>query len=119
MTASKPRRTRAQVEQLERQIYDVLAADNPQSVRHVFYRLTDPRLPEPVEKTEHGYQQIVHRMSGMRRRGDLPYGWVSGRHTARVSRRDLPGCGGIPAGDGRHVPGRSVARSGGACRSVG
>ena len=77
MTTPKPRRTRAQIAQLERQIYDVLATDNPQSVRHVFYRMTDPRLPEPVDKTEQGYEQVGRRMSAMRRRGDLPYGWVS------------------------------------------
>jgi hypothetical protein len=32
---------------LARQIYEVLAADHPQSVRHLFYRMTDPRLEEP------------------------------------------------------------------------
>jgi hypothetical protein len=32
----------------------VLAADHPQSVRHCFYRMTDPRLPEPVEKSDRG-----------------------------------------------------------------
>jgi hypothetical protein len=49
------RRTKAQTAQLEAQIFDVLAQDHPQSVRHVFYRMTDPRLPEPVLKTERGY----------------------------------------------------------------
>ena len=46
------RRTKAQVEQLERQIFEILESDHPQSVRHVFYRLPDPRLPEPVAKTD-------------------------------------------------------------------
>jgi hypothetical protein len=71
------RRTRAQVEQLEQQIYDVLGADHPQSVRHVFYRMTDPRLPEPVDKTERGYDQIVNRLTIMRRNGVIPYGWIT------------------------------------------
>ena len=71
------RRTAEQVEQLERQIYEVLALDRPQSVRHVFYRLTDPRLPEPVDKTEAGYRQVQQRLSVMRRAGRIPYGWIT------------------------------------------
>ena len=71
------RRTLAQVEQLERQIVEVLEQDNPQSVRHVFYRMTDPRLPEPVEKTEAGYRQVQQRLALMRRSGHIPYGWIT------------------------------------------
>ena len=72
----RERRTREQTEQLERQILDVLTLDHPQSVRHVFYRLTDPRLPEPVEKTELGYRQVQQRIALMREAGRLPYGWI-------------------------------------------
>lgn len=71
------RRTRAEVDQLDEQIMDVLRADHPQSVRHVFYRMTDPRLPEPVEKTEHGYAQVQGRIAKLRRTGGLPYSWIS------------------------------------------
>ena len=71
------RRTRAQVEQLQGQIMDVLRGDHPQSVRHVFYRMTNPRLPEPVEKTDQGYVQVQHQITKMRRNGDLPYGWIA------------------------------------------
>ena len=38
------RRTNKQIRQIDQQIIEVLAEDNPQSVRHVFYRMTDPRL---------------------------------------------------------------------------
>ena len=51
----RQRMTKAAVEQLERQIFEVLEQDNPQSVRHVFYRMTDPRLPVAIPKTEAGY----------------------------------------------------------------
>jgi urate oxidase len=44
------RRTKQQIEQLQKQIYEVLYQDHPQSVRHIFYRMTNPRLLEPVEK---------------------------------------------------------------------
>lgn len=73
----RTRRTKAEVEQLERQIVEVLAADHPQSVRHVFYRLTDPRLPVPIEKSEKGYCQLQHRCTVMRREGKLPYSWFA------------------------------------------
>jgi hypothetical protein len=71
------RRTKTQVEQLERQIYQVLAEDHPQSIRHVFYRMTNPRLPEPIEKTDRGYAQVQDRMTKMRRSGELPYNWIT------------------------------------------
>ena len=77
MTARRHRRTRAKIEQLERQIYEVLAADYPQSIRHVFYRMTDPTLPEPVEKEEAGYRQIQERLTKMRRSGAIPYNWIT------------------------------------------
>lgn len=71
------RRTQAEVEQLEEQILAVLQEDHPQSVRHVFYRMTDPRLDEPVVKSDRGYAQVQDRMTKMRRAGRIPYGWVS------------------------------------------
>jgi hypothetical protein len=58
-------------------ILEVLAADHPQSVRHVFYRMTDPRLPEPVEKSDKGYRHVQHRVTELRRSGRLPYGWIT------------------------------------------
>ena len=71
------RRTACQVHRLEQQILDVLHEDHPQSVRHVFYRMTDPRLPEPVEKSDRGYRVVQNRLTLMRREGVVPYGWVS------------------------------------------
>ena len=76
-TIKRQRRTKAAVEQLERQIRDVLAEDHPQSVRHVFYRMTDPRLPEPVEKSDRGYRHVQNRVVEMRRSGAIPYGWIT------------------------------------------
>jgi hypothetical protein len=76
-TIKRERRTKARVEQLDQQIIDVLQEDHPQSVRHVFYRMTDPRLPEPVEKTDLGYRHVQRRVLDLRRSGRLPYGWIS------------------------------------------
>lgn len=76
-TLKRDRRTKARIEQLDWQILAVLEEDHPQSVRHVFYRMTDPRLPEPVEKSDRGYRHVQARCVELRRRGTLPYGWIS------------------------------------------
>jgi hypothetical protein len=76
-TIKRIRRTSAQVAMLDSQIVDVLADDHPQSVRHVYYRMTDPRLPEPVEKTDAGYRTVQNRCLLLRRSGAVPYGWIS------------------------------------------
>ena len=73
----RDRRTAARVEQLEEQILEVLHSDRPQSVRHLFYRMTDPRLPEPVEKSERGYRHVQHRVTQMRRTGLIRYNWIT------------------------------------------
>jgi hypothetical protein len=39
--------------------------------------MTNPRLPEPVEKTDQGYAQVQDRIVKMRRAGTLPYGWIT------------------------------------------
>jgi hypothetical protein len=76
-TLKRERRTNAQVAQLDSQILAVLAEDHPQSVRHVFYRMTDPRLPAPVPKTDRGYRHVQDRMVKLRRAGRLPFGWIA------------------------------------------
>ncbi|WP_312284073.1 hypothetical protein [Candidatus Igneacidithiobacillus taiwanensis] len=73
----KRRRTRAQLEQLDAQILAALQADHPQSVRHLFYLMTDPRLPEPVEKSDRGYRHVQYRVTELRRAGRLDYSWIS------------------------------------------
>ncbi|QRZ13738.1 hypothetical protein JWJ88_03480 [Paracoccus methylovorus] len=86
-TLKRVRRSAAAIGQLDRQIIDVLTSDHPQSVRHVFYRMTDPRLPEPVEKSDRGYRHVQDRVKKLRRSGRLPYGWIAdatrrGYHTS-------------------------------------
>lgn len=76
-TLKRNRRTKAQQEQLDQQIIAVLKEDHPQSVRHVFYRMTDPRLPESVEKSDRGYRHVQARCVALRRDGRVPYGWFA------------------------------------------
>ena len=73
----RKRRTRAELDALDAQIVAVLEADNPQSVRHCFYRLTDPTGPVSVEKSEQGYEAVVRRCTALRRSGRLPYRWLT------------------------------------------
>lgn len=71
------RRTSAQLDELDEQIIAVLREDHPQSVRHVFYRMTDPRLPTSVEKSVKGYRHVQERCVKLRRSGRLPYEWIA------------------------------------------
>lgn len=73
----RERRTRDRIDQLDAQIIAVLREDHPQSVRHVFYRMTDPRLPEPIEKSDRGYRHVQDRCVKLRRSGAIPYGWIA------------------------------------------
>ena len=73
----RTRRTASQTGQLDAQIIAVLKEDHPQSVRHVFYRMTDPRLPEPVEKSDRGYRHVQARCVALRRSGAIPYGYFA------------------------------------------
>ena len=76
-TLKRNRRTDAQIAQLDQQIIDVLTEDHPQSVRHVFYRMTDPRLPEPVEKSDRGYRHVQARCVALRRSKKVHYNWFA------------------------------------------
>lgn len=73
----RKRRTKAQLEQLDNQIYAALKNDHPQSVRHIYYLMTDPRLLECVPKTDEGYNQVQDRCVKLRRSGRIPYEWVA------------------------------------------
>lgn len=76
-TIKRDRRSKARMEQLDEQIIGVLSQDHPQSVRHVFYRMTDPRLPEPVEKSDRGYRHVQSRCVALRRAGHIPFSWIA------------------------------------------
>ena len=93
MVAPRNRPTKLQQATLDDQILDVLGEDHPQSVRHCFYRLTDPRLAQPVPKTEHGYRRVQRRCLALRRNGRIPYGWISDatRRGYHVDTFDGPG----------------------------
>jgi hypothetical protein len=76
-TIKRDRRTRDRVAQLDRQIADVFIIDHSQSVPHIFYRMTNPRLIEPVEKSESGYRHTQYRSVALRRACVISYGWIT------------------------------------------
>lgn len=76
-TIKRIRRTAAQVAQLDAQIIEALKHDHPQSVRHVFYLMTNSRLPEPVEKSDRGYRHVQARCVALRRSKQVRYDWFS------------------------------------------
>ena len=85
MTASL-RRTKARMDQLRRQLHALLEAEHPQSVRQVFFRMTDPGLPEPVARSFGGYITVQRLLVRMRREGVVPRDWLV--TDTRARRRD-------------------------------
>ncbi len=89
--ANKRKRcTNIELETLDNQIVNALIEVNPQSVRHVFYLMTDPRLAFPVPKTEKGYKLVQRRLIDLRRNGRVDYGCITdstrrGYHTNTFS----------------------------------
>jgi hypothetical protein len=71
----RSRRTKAAVTSIRDAIREVLEADNPQTVRHVFYALT---VRGVIKKAEIEYQRTVIRLLvEMREAGEVPFGWIA------------------------------------------
>lgn len=69
----RTRRTKAQVAALKANIYDVLVADHPQTVRQLFYRLV---VSGCVLKTEAAYNTIQRMSVEMRDADEIPVPWI-------------------------------------------
>jgi hypothetical protein len=79
----RSRRTKAEIESIRREIYQILADEHPQTVRQVYYQLVSRGA---IEKTDNEYNNTVVRlMTQMRRDRDLPFSWVA--DSTRVIRR--------------------------------
>jgi hypothetical protein len=62
------------MEQREEDLYDIVAAMEPMTVRQAFYQATVRGL---IDKTEQGYKKIQRVLADMRRDGRLPYSWIA------------------------------------------
>jgi hypothetical protein len=69
------RRTKAEITRIRETIEDILAQDNPQTVRQVFYALT---VRGVIKKAEIEYQRTVIRLlTDMRESGIIPFDWIA------------------------------------------
>ncbi|MBR1149072.1 hypothetical protein [Bradyrhizobium sp. JYMT SZCCT0428] len=68
------RSTRAQVDERRAALLKIVAAQQPMTVRQVFYQAT---VQDIVDKTEAGYTKVQTDLVQMRRSGDLPYSWLA------------------------------------------
>ena len=69
------RRSKVEIETIKTAIQEVLADENPMTVRQVFYRLVSLGT---IDKTEAEYKTTVCRLlTDMRRNGEIPYRWIA------------------------------------------
>ena len=69
------RRTKAEIEAIRGEIYELVAEDHPMTVRQVFYRLITLGT---IDKTEAEYKGTVIRLLGqMRLAKELPFDWIA------------------------------------------
>lgn len=72
----RKRMTKAEKLTLEQHMIDELDDHHPQSVRHLYYRMTNPRLKVHVDKTDSGYDKIKDMAKMMRRTGKIPWNYI-------------------------------------------
>jgi hypothetical protein len=69
------RRTKAAITSIKDAIIEILAKDNPQTVRQIFYALT---VRGVIRKEEIEYQRTVIRLLGeLREAGTIPFEWIA------------------------------------------
>lgn len=78
------RRTRAELADIDAWIYVIAAAEQPVTVRGLFYRVMSRGL---VPKSEQGYGVVQRQALKMRRSGELPYGWITDGSRLRLKPR--------------------------------
>lgn len=68
------RASKEEVRRRRQQLYSIISAMHPMTVRQVFYQATVLGL---VEKSESGYTKVQTDLVQMRQSGALPYGWIA------------------------------------------
>ncbi len=71
----RTRRTKAEMDVIRGAIFSELEETHPQTVRHVFYRLTSLGLVPKQENS--GYITVKTQLLKMRKSGRVPWGWVA------------------------------------------
>ncbi|GJF09526.1 hypothetical protein NGTWS0302_24010 [Mycolicibacterium cyprinidarum] len=78
------RRTHTELAEINAAIYDIAAAEQPITVRGLFYRVMSRGL---VPKSEKGYSVVQRQALKMRRNCELPYGWITDGSRLRLKPR--------------------------------
>lgn len=69
------RRSKAEIEVIKSEMFDLLKVENPMTVRQLFYRMTTQGV---VEKNEKQYKGTIGRLATeMRLNGELPFDWFA------------------------------------------
>jgi len=84
LNGGRYRRTHAELAEIDAAIYDIAEAEEPVTVRGLFYRVMSRGL---VPKSEQGYSVVQRRALKMRRRAELPYGWITDGSRLRLKPR--------------------------------
>src|SRR4051812_19662309 len=85
----RSRRSKADIDALKTLMFDIIAADNPMTVRQVFYQLVHRGA---IEKSEAEYQQVVVRLlTAMRISGELLFSWIVDHSRRRQVTRTYDG----------------------------
>ena len=74
LNGGRYRRTQAELAEIDAAIYEIAEAEEPVTVRGLFYRVMSRGL---VPKSEQGYSVVQRRALKMRRADELPYSWIT------------------------------------------
>jgi hypothetical protein len=84
LNGGRYRRTKAELADINAAIYEIAEAEEPVTVRGLFYRVMSLGL---VPKTEQGYSVVQRQALKMRRASELPYGWITDGSRIRLKPR--------------------------------
>src|SRR5947199_2542839 len=71
----RKRRGRDEIQSIRDALFDLLASENPMTVRQVFYRAVSAGV---IDKTEAAYKSTICRLLGlMRREKVIPFDWIA------------------------------------------
>lgn len=74
VNGQRHRCTKAELAEIDVAIYEIAEAEQPVTVRGLFYRVMSRGL---VPKTERGYAVVQRQTLKLRRAGELPYSWIT------------------------------------------
>ncbi len=93
LNGGRRRRTNAELAVLDAVIYEIAELEQPISVRGLFYRMVSRGLVPKTDKadkktgTPSGYGIVQRELLKMRRRGDMPYSWITDGTRLRLKPR--------------------------------